>query len=100
MPPPMCPARPRSSAPPTHTSKEHLLGIELGVANLAPGEGEEHILQAWTPQSSRQQALRKRTDEGGQEGLSGGDLEAHLTVLDERLDVIPLADLNGGRGVV
>src|SRR5487761_1072934 len=100
MPPPTCPARPRSSAPPTHTGKEHLLGIELGVANLAPGEGEENILQGWTPQSNRQQALWKLTNEVGQEGLPGGDLEAHLTVLDERLDVIQLADLNGGRSVV
>src|ERR1700693_4224887 len=100
MPPPTCPARPRSSAPPTHTGKEHLLGIELGVAHLAPGEGEEHILQGWTPHSNRKQALRKLTDEVGQKGLPGGDLEAYLSVLDDRFDVIALADLLGGCHVV
>ena len=43
-----------------------LLGVQLGVADLAPGQGQEDVVEAWPAQAHRLDRLRKGPHELGQ----------------------------------
>src|SRR5215470_713035 len=92
-------ARRSSATPPPHVLHHQLLAVQLAVANLAAGLGQEDVVERGPAQANGLQAQWERAHEVGQERLARRDVEPDGAVLLDRLDPVAAAHLAGGRRV-
>src|ERR687885_428424 len=62
------------------------------------GERDEDVVEARPLQADRQQLLRERAYELGQESVARGDMETDLSVAHRRVEAVAGADLLGRHG--